>query len=84
MVWVLQSAYRHDRERIAQLLDALLSAEELLIEDEALVRSALAEFRSGVDFSESLIGRVNEGFGCDFTTTFERNAARSANFRLLR
>jgi predicted nucleic-acid-binding protein len=83
LVWVLQRTYRYDRERIAQLIEGLLSAEELLLEDEDLVRSALAAFRSGADFADHLIGQINERSGCDFTATFDRHASRGANFHLL-
>lgn len=72
VVWVLRSAYGQDRKRIAEALQLLLGAHDLVIEDADLARRALADYERGPgDFSDYLIGARNAHAGCDTTSTFD-------------
>ncbi|WP_029007896.1 PIN domain-containing protein [Azospirillum halopraeferens] len=83
-VWVLLRAYRYDRTLVAGMIEALLSAEGFDVEDHAAVGEALALWRSGgAGFADALIGCINRRHGCATTVTFDRQAARLADFQHL-
>jgi predicted nucleic-acid-binding protein len=83
-VWVLRSAYGHDRGNIAEALDRMLSAPELVVESSDLARDALAEYRDGSgDFSDCFIGRRNVNAGCDTTATFDKRLSDADTFTLV-
>lgn len=80
-VWVLERAYRHTRAQIAPILEDMLTSAEFKIEHAACAWQALQAYRqSKADFADLLIGRINRLHGCRTTKTFERQAARSADF----
>ena len=48
------------------------------------MNSALKSYRAGQgDFADAVIGRDNRSAGCETTYTFDRKAARLAEFTLL-
>ncbi len=74
-----------DRPDIARAVENLLAAPELVLEHRALVRAALDAFaKSSVGFTDLLIAEINRANGCDTTATFDRRAAKSAGFTLVR
>ncbi len=75
-VWVLESAYKYRRESVAAAVDALLRMVSVLTEDEAIVRSALGDYRRGADFADALIAVSNAVLGCTKTVTFDRKATK--------
>ncbi|HEX8446397.1 MAG TPA: type II toxin-antitoxin system VapC family toxin [Sphingomonas sp.] len=52
--WVLRSAYRWDRIRIANAMVILTELEGLHVEDALLVRWAAARLRKGADFADMI------------------------------
>ncbi|MGH7778308.1 MAG: PIN domain-containing protein [Candidatus Binataceae bacterium] len=84
LVWVLERGYRLDRNQIADALDELLDAEQLLIEDEDNLRTAVTHYRAGSDLADSMLAALNLRAGCDYTATFDKKAGRLGGFRLLR
>ncbi|HYD65104.1 type II toxin-antitoxin system VapC family toxin [Azospirillum sp.] len=83
-VWVLTRGYRYGKDAVADLLDALIVADGFAIEDRAEVAEALADWRNGgPGFADALIGQTNTRRGCSATLTFDRKAARLADFQLL-
>ncbi len=84
LVWVLQSAYRHDRAAIAEALEAILQAPEIVVEDRDAARRALDDYRAGPgDFSDYLIGHRNVAAGCVATDTFDRRLKGDTKFSQL-
>lgn len=84
LVWVLTSCYDLTREQIAQALDALLRAKELIVDRAEQVSQALRVYRAGsADFADCLIERTAHAAGCDRTMTFDRTAANSAGMVLI-
>ncbi|MGH8218928.1 MAG: PIN domain-containing protein [Steroidobacteraceae bacterium] len=84
LVWVLSSCYGLTREQIAQALDGLLRAKELVLDRAEQVGQALRVFRAGsADFADCLIERSDRAAGCDRTMTFDRTAANSAGMVLV-
>ncbi len=81
MVWVLTSVHGYSRAAVAEIVDRLLTTEDILLEDSEIVRAALRTFRiRGVGFADALIGEVNRARGCEATATFDRGAARLDGF----
>jgi predicted nucleic-acid-binding protein len=84
LVWVLESAYRARRNEITRVLETLLRSKELVIERADLVWQALRRFSAGkADFADFIIERSGQAAGCDYTATFDQNAAASAGMRLV-
>jgi predicted nucleic-acid-binding protein len=85
LVWVLVRKYEVDRATISMLIENMLRSRELVIEQAAVVRSALGQFRqSKAGFSDCLIEQIGAAAGCDYTVTFDQSAAKTAKMRLLR
>ncbi|HEY0836594.1 MAG TPA: type II toxin-antitoxin system VapC family toxin [Azospirillum sp.] len=83
-VWVLESVFRKSRQDICGYLVRVLNNEALAVEDEDAARSALHAYEGGpIDFSDALIAVTNRTHGCSTTLTFDRKAARLADFQLL-
>ena len=83
-VSVLRAQYRCAREAIAAAVEALLRAPLLAIEHAELAELALEDYRAGeADFTDALIGLINQRSGCEVTATFERKAGELDSFRLL-
>lgn len=84
LLWVLESVYGFDRHQIADTVHYLLLADELVIEDVEIVRSALYAYRvSSADFADCLLGMSNGYLGCERTATFDRKAGRLGEFELI-
>lgn len=73
LVWVLERAYRHSRDQIAMLLDALLTTTELRIESAERIWPLIEPYRRGeANFSDLAIATLNAEAGCSETVTFDR------------
>ncbi|MDD5242327.1 MAG: type II toxin-antitoxin system VapC family toxin [Sulfuricella sp.] len=68
--WVLRGAYRVDREKIASLLDRLISGENLHFESEQVLLTAIRRYKNGLDFADALHLSCSEG--CDIFYTFDK------------
>lgn len=84
LTWVLSSCYRLSHEEVAQAVEALLRAEEIVVENAALVARALRIFRSGgADFADCIIERAAHASGCQQTMTFDKLAAKHGGMTLV-
>ena len=85
LVWVMTSNYRATRVAVADIVEGLLTAPQLMIEKPDIVWRALKAYRdSKADFSDAVIVELGSGAGCSKTVTFDRNAAAHPGFELLR
>lgn len=85
LYWVLTSCYGLDGRDVMQALEALLSAEEVVVDRADQVLRAVRAFGDGkADFADCLIERTASAKGCDHTVTFDVAAARHAGMSLLR
>jgi predicted nucleic-acid-binding protein len=76
--WMLKRQYRYPNDVIAGTFRELMSAEELLFEDESFVDGLLIEeARLGADISDYIIAHMSNNAGCRATVTFDRKAAKS-------
>ena len=84
LVWVLEFSYHFKKSEIEQVLDTLLRSRELVIERAELVSQALRKFSAGrSDFADCLIERCCHAAECQYTLTFDQNAAGTAGMNLL-
>lgn len=81
--WTLIRAYRYTRGQSAEVIANLLASAELVVQDAALVRSALGAAGEGADFADALIASSAAAAGCGTTKTFDRRAARLPGMSLL-
>jgi predicted nucleic-acid-binding protein len=84
-VWTLNRQYKLDRLTIAAYLMRIVEAPEFILEEPEAIGRAVHDFRSGpADFPDYLIGELNRCAGYEETVTFDRDAAKSSSFRLLK
>ncbi len=83
LYWVLRRAYKISAASCAELVQGLLDARELRIDQESTVRAALTASSVGLDFADALIAELGRVAGCDHTVTFDQRAAQSNQMRLL-
>lgn len=77
-VWVLARAYKTAKAEILQIIEGLLRARELVIEDAETHYLALNQFEATtVDYADAVIAQAGRRAGCEFTATFDRRAASS-------
>jgi predicted nucleic-acid-binding protein len=85
LVWVLERSYRFKKSEIEQVLGTLLRSKELVVERAEIVAQALRKFSAGhAEFADCLIERCGHAAECQYTFTFDRNAAGAAGMKLLR
>jgi len=81
----LKLSYGFKKAEIEQLLETLLRSKELVIERAEVVWEALHKFQaSRADFADCLIERSGHAAECQYTVTFDQNAASMAGMKLLR
>ncbi|MGB6691787.1 MAG: type II toxin-antitoxin system VapC family toxin [Terracidiphilus sp.] len=84
LLWVLTRTYKQKQASIIQIIESLLASDEIVIQQDEMVRKALDPYRNGrADFADCLISLVAQNAGCDRTVTFDRVAARDAGMELL-
>jgi predicted nucleic-acid-binding protein len=85
LVRVLEVSYRFKKSEIEQVLETLLRSKELVIERAEIVAQALRKFSAGhADFADCLIERCGHAAQCQYTLTFDQNAASAAGMKRLR
>lgn len=84
LVWVLQKIYRLPRRDIADAIEGLLGAREIVVESADQVAVAVDRLRrGGPGFADQMIALAGQGFGCGKTVTFDRKAASLPGMSLL-
>ena len=84
LVWVLRGAYSFDKSTVVETLERILATAQFEIADGDVARRALADYRSDKgDYADYVIGRANQGGGCEVTATFDRQLRGHEAFRVL-
>ena len=84
VVWVLVLLYSVYRADVAEVVDGLLTTEQLRIESAQLAWRAKRRYeRSKAEFSDALIAECAVAAGCKRSVTFDRTAAATSGFELL-
>lgn len=85
VVWVMASNYRATRVAVADIVEGLLTAPQLMLEKADVIGRALRSYRDfKADFSDAVILELGRDAGCSKTVTFDRNAAAHPGFETLR
>lgn len=72
--WVLRGAYKLPREAVISAFEGLLAIKQVHLEQEDLVRQALAWHRGGLDFADAL--HLARSEGCGAFLSFDRQLAQ--------
>ncbi len=84
LVWVLETAYGYDRQRIAPVLENILRTRQFQFENKDFLWACLADYRNNKgDFADCLIGRAGHKAGCRETITFDSGLKNNPIFRVL-
>lgn len=82
--WVLEGVYNASRADIADTVRDLLTTPPFVVEDDALVRRALASYVKGkADLSDYLLGQLGRAGGARTTYTFDRALRNVEGFTVL-
>jgi predicted nucleic-acid-binding protein len=82
-VWVLDRAYGLADDAIAAAVERMLQAENLVVESEQQVFTAMIALKEGSgSFADALIGALGTKAGCSSTLTFDKTALRLPGFKL--
>ncbi len=85
LVWVLARGYKYKKEQIASVLRQIISTSEFVFEQQNILWEALEEYeQKNLDFSDALVGKINQSFNCNQTFTFDECASQSKAFELLK
>jgi predicted nucleic-acid-binding protein len=85
IVWVMSSNYGASRASVAEIVEGLLTAPQLMMERADVLWRALKAYRdSKADFSDAVIVELGSDAGCSKTVTFDRRAGAHPGFEALR
>jgi predicted nucleic-acid-binding protein len=81
-VWVLGSVYALADKEIAAVVEQMLQADTLVIQNEQQVFAAAMALKSrSGSFADALIGALGEWAGCSTTFTFGKKATQLRGFK---
>jgi predicted nucleic-acid-binding protein len=81
VVWVLVSVYDQSRAQVQAVLDGLVRASHLHLEDAERLRRALVAYTGGQgDFADYVIRERARAAGCDHVATFDKKLLREEGF----
>ncbi len=81
LVWVLKQTPGWGKDEICTVINGLLLADNLVVENSGLVSSALEAFRQGgADFPDFIIAGLNRAAGAATTVTIDKGAAKELGF----
>lgn len=84
LAWVLKRLYKYPKSDIVNVLEIILSSNDLFVLNCSEAREALIEYETGsADFSDYLIAHINKSHGATHTVTFDKNASKSKFFILV-
>jgi predicted nucleic-acid-binding protein len=81
-IWVLDSRYGFDKDRIHDAVYKLIHSHKLTIQNRDEVELALAH-RGSFDIADAIIAQVGLAAGCTATMTFDKKAAKIEGMELL-
>lgn len=84
LIWVLQKIYRLPRGDIADAIEGLLGAREMVVESADHVAVAVDRLRKGgAGFADQMVALAGRASGCSTTLTLDRKAALLPGMQLL-
>ncbi len=83
LTWVLHDAYERSKDELVTMLDYLLRAQTLRVEQAEIASKALRLYvQSKADFADCLVCEAGLAAGCKDTVTFDAKAAKLPGMRL--
>lgn len=83
--WILEQKLKLRRADVCGVVDRLLYSVNVAVGEASAVKEARNIYEaSNIGFADCLIGRINRRAGCSHTLTFDKKAARQADFRNIR
>jgi len=80
-IWVLTRSYRLEDQEIAAVIERMLQADALVVDNEQEVFAAMIVLKEGRgSFADALIAALGAAAGCSHTLTFDRKAFRIPGF----
>jgi len=84
LVWVLSSCYGSGKAEISIVVESLMHAKYIIVQDADIVWKALRNFKDGkADFPDCLIKHTSFNAGCSSVVTFDVKAARDSGMSLV-
>ncbi|MBD2430253.1 MULTISPECIES: PIN domain-containing protein [Fischerella] len=84
LVWVLKTSYKLSRIEITDVIEKILKTDAFDFENREAALWSLQQMKKGkADFSDYLIGKLNEQAGCSETVTFDAKLQGTQGIRLL-
>ncbi|MCI5115452.1 MAG: PIN domain-containing protein [Candidatus Electrothrix sp. AS4_5] len=84
LIWVLKKCYKLSKPKTVAVLERTVNTSQFTFENPQILRQALNDYKDGsADFSDYVIGRTNQHYGCVKTVTFDRAASKAEGFKLL-
>ncbi|TDD65704.1 PIN domain-containing protein [Jiangella aurantiaca] len=80
--WVLRRTYGFDGNEVTRVLSDVVTADEFIVENPAVVQRALEAATAGAEFADAVIAETARQAGCEQTVTFDRRAAKVAGMHL--
>ncbi len=85
LLWVLESLYEIDRQNILLSLSDMMQMPIFKFEHHlSMQQLIIAAKDNNADLSDLLIAQCAKSLGCKFTLTFDKKAAKTQLFKLLR
>ncbi len=85
-MWVLERLYNVKKPLMSEILEKILNTEQFEIYKTDIVWRAFQEFKqkNKVDFADCLLSHINLENGCEETATFDKTAAKTNGYKLLK
>ncbi|KAA2242274.1 PIN domain-containing protein [Salinarimonas soli] len=81
LAWSVRKASGFDRERMAAMIEGLLTSDSLVLERSDIVARALNRYRiSSVGFADCLIAELNAEVGAAPTVSIDKEAVKTGMF----
>jgi predicted nucleic-acid-binding protein len=83
LVWVLESCYGSGKSEVVAVLQRILRARQLVVQDAETAWKAIRLFEtSKADFANCMIECIGDRYECEYTATFDKGAA-AAGMRMI-
>jgi predicted nucleic-acid-binding protein len=85
VLWTPRSVYAFDRDQLTLVVTRLSEHPKMQLLDSDIARDAVHREREiGGDIADHIIALLNRAHGCEVTYTFDRDAANTPDFALLK
>ncbi len=84
-IWLLKAHFKYNKSQLIALIEKILKTKQFRFEHCDAIWYAFSEFQHiNADLTDCIIGSVAKLYQCDSVVTFDKNAAKSKNFKLIK